>query len=191
MNVSSSLELWYFFKGILRKRSVFSVFENFQVFFRKKTYLFPKNPEFWTSSEYMSNSDFRDAFEKKLAKIIVLESFQNVFFQAIYLFFQKRPISESFENFWAKKILVQILDEIRNDFCFWKLASIFFWTYYRFSQIKNQFRKFWEVLSNSTIQDAFCKKVAKVSNFSKKSSFFSKKTSFFPKNATFERFENS
>ena len=71
----------------LEKDPCLAFLKTFKCFFEKKTYLFPKNPEFWTSSEYMSNSDFRDAFEEKLAKLIVLESFQNVFFQAIYLFF--------------------------------------------------------------------------------------------------------
>ena len=66
LNVLSSIEQCCFLKGILRKVSVFSVFENFQTFFRKKCISFSRKSNVLTSSDHMSNSEFREAFEKKM-----------------------------------------------------------------------------------------------------------------------------
>ena len=110
--ISKKLKFWTFgdcmsnnnfWKAFWRKISVFSVYENFQVFFRKKKHLFfSKNAKYWTSSKHMTNSKVGDVFEKNLSKLGVFESFETFFFKwSIYFFFQKRPNSESFENSWA------------------------------------------------------------------------------------------
>ena len=160
---------------------MFSVFENFQVFFRKKTYLFPKNSTFWTSSDHMSNSEFRDAFGKKNAKLSVFEKVQNSFFQDIYLFFQRRPKSESFESSWTIINFGTHSRWIRKDYCFWKLASTFSNIPF-FLQKATSFERFENFLSNNTFRNALFWKIAKVCDFSKKIElFFQKKTSFFQK----------
>ena len=117
-----------------------------------------------------------------------MESFQNVFFSSDLSVFLKKANFWEFWEFLGKKNFGTHSRWNLKWFLFLKTCEHFFWTYYLFSQIKNQFRKFWELLSNNTIQDAFCKKVAKFSNFSKKSSSFPKKTSFSSKKSKFWTF---
>ena len=85
-------------------------------------------------------------------------------------------------------ILVHILDKISHVFCFWKRARIFFWTVYLFPQKKNQFWTFWELLSHSTIRDAFYKKFATHSDFRKSQDFSSKENIFFSNDSKFWTF---
>ena len=92
-----------FWKAYWRKVSVFNVFyTNFNCFFFEKKHLFfQKTQSFERLQNRWAIVSFETHLKKKLAKLSVLESFQNVFFQAIYLFFWKRPNSVNFESSWA------------------------------------------------------------------------------------------
>ena len=129
------------------------------------------------SSEQMRNSNFRDAFEMKLAQLGVFRKFSKRFsFQVIYPIFQKRPKSESLETSWAViTLLVHILDEISHVFLkTWQVRG-FFWLLYLFFQKETSFEHFQKFLSINTIPDACYRKNAKVSNFIRKNQDFSPK----------------
>ena len=55
------------------------------------------------SSEQMRNSEFRDAFEKKLVKLGVFGSFQNVLFSRYLPFFPKKAKIWTFWEFLSSK----------------------------------------------------------------------------------------
>ena len=71
--------------------------KTFKYSFEKK-YLSPQKTQVF---ERLQNTwptvNFETYLEKELAKLSVFESFKTFFFQVIYLFFQKKPNSESFE----------------------------------------------------------------------------------------------
>ena len=89
LNVFSSIEQWCFLKGSLRKVSVFSVFENFQVFFRKKSISFCRKSNVLTSSDHMSKSEFPDAFGKKNCEVERFRKSSKRFFFKISIYFSK------------------------------------------------------------------------------------------------------
>ena len=179
-----------FWKAFWRKVSVFCVFGIFYVFFRNKTSVFPKNPKFWTSSEHMSNSKFRDAL-KKLAKLSVSKSFLKFFYKKIQLFARKKS---RFRSFWGFSACTNFWYRFRMKLAilFLKLCEDFFLNILSFFSRKkpysNVLRTFWAILQ---FEMHSIKKLAKLAFFRNYQAFFQKKNTFFSKKSKFWSFQNS
>ena len=170
---------------------MFSVFENLQVFFRKKNSFFQK-PNVLNVFRTQEHKWIAKRIWKKTCEVRRFRKIsKRFFFQDIYLFFRKSPKSECFENSRAIITLLEhILDEISQ-------VKFFLETYEGFNEHSIFFfrkKSFFNVLSISWAIKQFemhsIEKLAKLAFFRSYQALFGKKTSFILKKIRIWTFEN-